>query len=672
MFGNETTIDKNAFPKEWLQQQNTIGQSLLQETKDFEKATNIFKSAYEFALEENLADEFIELKIGYGISLYKNGDMDNSQSILSEALPKIDDSSLKLKAEVNQILGMILVFKNKFADGYSLQMDALKFYSTIGDSTGLMSVYYDLGGNFGTQAQGDLALENYEKGITIARELGDAKNIILGITAIGGTYGAMEEYEKSLEYIDESIELAKEIDDTEELAWASINKGHVLGRMENYQKAEFYLKQAYDLSFQIGNKLLTAYSLEQLSDIFIQQNLLEKAIEKLDESQKIYNELGQTNSEKEVIRKYAEISFQQKDFEKYKSYTDKYIAIKDSLFSKEMTESMADLKQDFEIHELEREKEIELLIKDQELSNVRSQVTIAIVAGFTIIFFLLLTLMYHRNKSALEKNNILREKNDEIIRQNEILASSNRDLEKFAYIISHDLKEPLRNIHGFTSLMNRKLKKYDLDESIEEYSGYITGGIQQMADLLSGLLEYSKIGVNKGEMETVDINELVTQVTNNFRIQQKEKNCNIDIADLPNLVCRRPQMIQVFQNLIANALKFSNKNINKITIGTKDLDKEYCIFIKDQGIGIDPKYQKGIFEVFKRLHNRGEYSGSGIGLATCKKIVEDHGGRIWVESEEGKGSCFYFTIPKDPNRSIEMSPDTKIEKKERKEELEMV
>jgi len=164
----------------------------------------------------------------------------------------------------------------------------------------------------------------------------------------------------------------------------------------------------------------------------------------------------------------------------------------------------------------------------------------------------------------------------------------------------------------------------------------------------------------------------VNQVVNNSKIQQDEKNCKVLTYDLPEIICRRSQMIQVFQNLLANALKFSNKEENKITIGIKNMNKDFCFFVKDEGIGIDPKYQKDIFVVFKRLHNRGQFSGSGIGLATCKKIIEDHGGRIWVESEVGKGSCFYFTIPKEPERTFEMSPAVKIEKRENAKELEVV
>jgi len=641
-------VDSIKSPKLWLQEQNIVGQDLLKNSQDFNQTVKLFKSAHEFAISRNLSDQFTEISIGYGISMYKNGDIQNAYKILFEVLPKIKDSELKLKADVNQILGMTLVFQDKFPEGYKYQMDALKYYSDIEDSTGLMSVYYDLGSNFSIQGQNELALKNYEKGIALAKLANDTKMTILGITALGGAWASLNDYDKALKYSSESIELAKQLEDDEELGWASINRGHILGQLGRYEEAEYYLKQAYNLSFKIGNKLLTAYSLEQLSDTNLKQDRLDKAITGLDESYEIYQELGQLNSVKGVTKKYAEIYYKKKNFAKYKEYTDKYIALKDSLYSEEMMESMANLKEGYEIHKLERENQIALLTKDQELAHAKSYTTGAITCGAIVIFMLLLALMYNRNKAAAEKNDLLSAKNAEILRQNDFLVSSNQDLEKFAYIISHDLKEPLRNINGFTKLLNRRLKKHNPDKDINEYATFITKGTEQMAELLNGLLEYSKVSVNKSEKETSDINEIAHRVVSNLKIQLDEKNCTVKINELPDVVCRATQLTQVFQNLIANAIKFGGDHGNKITVSAQDIGNEYRFSVKDTGIGIASEYQKDIFIVFKRLHDRGTYSGSGIGLATCKKIVEDHGGRIWVESSVGKGACFFFTIPKKP------------------------
>lgn len=368
----------------------------------------------------------------------------------------------------------------------------------------------------------------------------------------------------------------------------------------------------------------------------------------------LFKELGQINSVKEITKKYADIYFKQKNYEKYKVYTEKYISLKDSLYSTEMAESMASLKQDYEMHQMERENQIALLKKDQELAHAKHHKNIIIGCGIALVSLLILFLMYIKNKSAVEKNEILEAKNAEILRQNESLASSNQDLEQFAYIISHDLKEPLRNINGFTKLLSRKLKTYTQDKDINEYSSFIVNSTQQMSELLNGLLAYSKVGVDQSEKDAVNLDHTLVKVTNSLRIQLREKNCEVDVQGLPTVYGRSSQLMQVYQNLIANAIKFSDKEENKITIGVEEQNNEYCFFVKDQGIGIDPEYQKDIFVVFKRLNNRSTYKGSGIGLATCKKIIEEHGGRIWVESELGKGSSFFFTLPKvEINENVE-------------------
>jgi len=645
---NGMNADSIKTPILWLEEQNTLGQDFLKKNQEFDKAVNIFKTAYEFGNAQNISNEnFTDITIGYGIALYKNGDIQNSYPILLEILPQMKSLKLKRRAEVNQILGMTMVFKNKFPEGYKYQMDALKYYIDIADSTGMMSVQYDLGANFGTQGQGELALKYYEKGITIAKSINDVKMTILGTTALANTWASLQDFEKALKYINESIELAKKIKDEEELAWASVNAGHILGLLKRFEEAEFFLKQANDLSFTIGNKLLTAYSLEQMSNLHLKQNQLDDALLSLDESYNIFVELGQISSIKNATKKYAEIYYQQNKFAKYKEYTDRYISLKDSIFSNEMMETMSNLKQDFEIHKIERENQIALLTKDQELTKANSYTTLSITFGAIIISFLLLILMFSRNRSAFEKNEILEAKNNEILRQNQTLADSNRDLEKFAYIISHDLKEPLRNINGFTKLLLKELNQNDINKNIFEYASFITNGTKQMDDLLNGLLDYSKIGVDNSERELANLEDIAYQVKDSLKIQLDEKNCHVIINSLPNVLCRPTQLTQVFQNLIANALKFGNPTGNLINISVKDLGNEYQFSIQDQGIGIDAEYQKDIFVVFRRLHNRGTYSGSGIGLATCKKVVEDHGGEIWVKSKKGEGACFFFTLPKE-------------------------
>ncbi len=224
------------------------------------------------------------------------------------------------------------------------------------------------------------------------------------------------------------------------------------------------------------------------------------------------------------------------------------------------------------------------------------------------------------------------------------LARSNKELEQYANVTSHDLKEPLRMVSSFTQLLEKRYKgKFDNDA--DEFIKYIVDGAHRMERLLDDILEYSKIKTEAKTFENVDIEEIIDETCQNLKLAIIEGNIKIEHDQLPVVNANRSQILQLFQNLISNAIKFQSKNKPYIFISShKNVDK-YVFCVEDNGIGIDPKYQEQIFKIFKRLHTREEYPGTGIGLSISKKIVQYHGGSIWVKSEPGIGSKFYFTLP---------------------------
>jgi PAS domain S-box-containing protein len=223
------------------------------------------------------------------------------------------------------------------------------------------------------------------------------------------------------------------------------------------------------------------------------------------------------------------------------------------------------------------------------------------------------------------------------------LERSNHELESFAYITSHDLQEPLRTIASFTQLMERRYKG-QFDSDADEFMDYIVIAAVRMKAMIQGLLEYSRVGKDE-ELEEFNVEEALNQTLSNMHSSIDECNADITYENLPVIVADKKQIARVFQNLIGNALKFRREGIQpKIHISARKED-EYIFSVRDNGIGIEPQYMGRIFDVFKRLHTIDEYQGTGIGLAVVKRIIERHGGRIWVESKLGKGSIFYFTIP---------------------------
>jgi PAS domain S-box-containing protein len=226
------------------------------------------------------------------------------------------------------------------------------------------------------------------------------------------------------------------------------------------------------------------------------------------------------------------------------------------------------------------------------------------------------------------------------------LRISNKELEQFAYVASHDLQEPLRMVTSFTQLLERRYKN-KLDKEADEYIGFIVEGSKRMKYLINDLLEFSRLNTQSREFESVLLKITLEDVLRNLTASITENNAQITHDPLPAIRGDPSQINQLLQNLITNAIKFHGDEPPKIHISAEESNGEWIIAVSDEGIGIDPEHQEQIFRIFKRLHTREEYAGTGIGLAICKRIIDKHNGQIWVESELGKGSTFYFTIPKN-------------------------
>ena len=226
------------------------------------------------------------------------------------------------------------------------------------------------------------------------------------------------------------------------------------------------------------------------------------------------------------------------------------------------------------------------------------------------------------------------------------LARSNEELERFAYVASHDLQEPLRMVASFTQLL---AKRYSgrLDETADRYMNYAVDGAKRMQQLIADLLAYSRVNNQEINLRQIDCATVVLDAMRNLQVAIKESGAAIDWDQLPSLWADQGELTQLFQNLLANAIKFRRKDeCPRIHVSSEDSGEEWTISVQDNGIGIDARHAERVFQIFQRLHTRQEYPGTGIGLAVCKKVVERHGGKLWVESEPGAGATFRFTIPK--------------------------
>ena len=257
-----------------------------------------------------------------------------------------------------------------------------------------------------------------------------------------------------------------------------------------------------------------------------------------------------------------------------------------------------------------------------------------------------------RRAALIQKNfelqtaeNMLRERTRELAERVEDLARSNTELERFAYVASHDLREPLRMVTSYTKLLARRYKGR-LDRDADEFINYAVDGAVRMEQLIEDLLLYSRMGVRDLLFKPVDCEIVLTRALANLQTALQESGALVTHDPLPTVMGDDTQLVQVFQNLIGNGIKFRGEMTPCVHVSVNERPEEWVFAIQDNGMGIDPQYADLIFVIFQRLHSRAEYSGSGIGLAICKKVVESHAGRIWLESQLGKGATFYFTILK--------------------------
>jgi signal transduction histidine kinase len=298
------------------------------------------------------------------------------------------------------------------------------------------------------------------------------------------------------------------------------------------------------------------------------------------------------------------------------------------------------------LKEMEDEEQ-RLLAERTKVNEASDRVTRLVIVTESCLAFLVLAagLMLQRDVSRRKRMEERLRANEEHFRlQAEELARSNAELQQFAYVTSHDLQEPLRMVSSYVELLARRYQG-QLDDKADKYIGYAVDGASRMQTLINDLLAYSRVGTHGKALEPADSGAAVDQALTNLQKTIQEKSANVTRDALPVVRADQTQLVQLFQNLIGNALKFCDNGPPRVHVGVERRGAEWLFRVRDNGIGIAPEHAERIFLIFQRLNIRAKYPGTGIGLAICKKVVKRHGGRIGVESRPGEGSAFFFTLP---------------------------
>ncbi|MFK7772920.1 MAG: ATP-binding protein [Saprospiraceae bacterium] len=656
------------------------------DNKYFSKAFEVLDSIDESSIDENEIFDFFLIKSEY--YLLKNEArqaQEYAESALQKAQKENNNSGI-----VESLLAKVEVFmlKNQFTEAATLTNKSLTFLEEKGDPI-LKAKAYNLLCKIRIKQQDYNDILEYGKEVlAISQANGDIEKEIIATSNLGVYCATRLDYKSAIEYFYSSLEKSKAIQFDRQTAQNLINLGTIYARLFNpqeslsnyqavvekydqvlvdttktiifnnignihfeeksYEESKKHFQKSLVLAEQIQYTEMTALALAHLGKLSCEENDFAKAMSYADRANELLEDLGDVNAKSINILNFAKLAHHSGDFETAILHLKEGIEISKKVRNEEneiacyrlLAEFYKD-KKDFEnafhFKSLYAEKQEDYLKKQRNRQILDQEITFA-------------TREKEQQIEALTQANqlqaMLLQKQEEVKRANEQLTQANEELKQFAYVASHDLKEPLRMIGSYTQIINRKFAS-DLDEDTQTFFHYVTDGVERMNSLLDGLLKYATVGRGAQELKVVDLNDTILICQANLRLLIGETKTKLEVGELPAILGIGSLLSQLFQNLISNAIKFRNKDtIPEIIVKSEEREDEYLLSIKDNGIGIKEEYKERIFVIFQRLHAKTDYEGTGIGLAICHKIMQRMGGKIWVESEYGKGSTFFFTFPK--------------------------
>lgn len=550
------------------------------------------------------------------------------------------------KADAYALMSKIYVRIGDINEALKIQLQAIDLCRATQDTVMLTTGYQHLGNIYTGQGDYEKALKANLMGLQLANSspLSQAEARLDLLSSTAGVYLKLREPEKANRYLKSSIALADSLESPFGVARYEQYKGEALLMQGQIETAYIFLRSADQYFAENQLFIESAYTKLNIARLLILDDQASASLSLLDSIQNLSAKIHKAELKMQIAELRADgfRNLGRKDLA-YDNLLE-YLQLRDSIYGTPIRLDFARAESGIAVSKIE--EEIAEIKEAQQVAR-RQMIIGGMIAGFILLLVLLL-MGYQRNRALNRVNKILAQKNEEIFMQNERLASSNEELRQFAHITSHDLREPLRSIGGFSTLLERKFKG-KLDGRGQEYLDFITSGVRRMDSLLADLMNYSVIGILEQKFEPVEIEKIITNIIETMHREKRAQGARIKIKNLPVIVADIRQMGILFENLIDNAVKFRSKEIPQIEINCQKQEDHFLFSIKDNGIGMDEAYQEQIFSLFLRLHNNNsEYEGTGVGLSICRKIVQQHKGKIWINSQKEVGTTVYFLLPASP------------------------
>ena len=656
-------------------------------TEDYSKAIAHLQKAGQ-QLNGNIANH-----ISYNLSLgdvYRNTkELELSEVHFSEAFD-ISHTNNNIKGIIQSIIcqGELFILRNQFEDAMAMANECEQYLKLVDEPLLKADVYNLLCKIHVKRQEYNKTLEYSKEALAISRAHKDAEKELTALNNLAIYYGFKLDYRSAIELLFDSIEKSEEIGFDRQTAQNLVNVGTIYAQLFNYKDAiikyetvlqqysdvledtnkaivynnigtiyliqknnvaaEKYFQKSLALAEQIGYQEMIALSLSHLSRARFEEEDFKTAEEYANRADGLNKTLGMVNSKSINLVNFGNISYHKGDLDNAIEYLKECIEVskvlKDERSEIDAYQLLSDLyegnenfQQAFKYQKLYAQQQTGFLLKQRNSKILDQEIRFA-------------TKEKQQQIDTLQKENqlqsLLLKQQEELQQTNIQLTQANNELRQFAYVTSHDLKEPLRMIKSYTQLIERKLKD-QADEDTKEFFGFVTDGATRMDQLLDDLLKYALIGRDEQKLKSVALQHTIDICQSNLRLLIEDTQTTLEYNNLPTIQGIPALLSQLFQNLISNAIKFRKAEVlPHIVIFSEETETDYIVKIKDNGIGINPDYKNQIFVIFRRLHGREAYEGTGIGLAICHKIMQRLGGTIQVESELGEGATFSLNFPK--------------------------
>jgi signal transduction histidine kinase len=534
-------------------------------------------------------------------------------------------------------LGMIHWYRNSYEIASTNFFKALNIREEIGDTIGMGRSYNNIGNLYFKQKNYSEALTYYEKSLNIRSSIPDSVGIIYCYNSLAEVYSQQQLNKKALNFYTQALELAKYLNHTKGLAFVHSNLGQFYLNTNEPKLALENFVQALSFSEKAAHKNGIATNYNNIARALIAQNeRIPQAILMANASINIADSIKSIEIKSNAYEILSEAYALTGDFKQALNYAQFHKTTEANIFNNAISKSVSENQTLYEAglqkSELLAQKN-ELLIKEKQLNNRSFIAVLSVLLGLLISGFFIYTKWRYQKKT----NSILAQKNKELL-------NSNQALERFAFDSSHDLREPLNNINSFTGLILKDAIANNNTKHIN-YATVIKNSCDNLDRLIRGVLNYSKLK-SSNTIVNVDLNQILDQVKSDLVLVIKNKHVKIESSNLPIIKSDKTKIYQVFKNIIENGIKYNTSTAPIINISYQEKDAYWIFSFKDNGIGIKKEYHEVIFQMFKRLHNKEEYQGSGIGLASIKSFIDGLKGSITVNSELGEGSEFVIRLPK--------------------------